>query len=1104
MLHAASDIVQTGRAEIVTDVLEEPSFTTELGDEVREAWNSFISKAETRELAGEAIYTAIFESAPALQSLFKTPKAVQAMKFMNGIHGMVLLMGSGPGLKEAVESLGFQHLYLDVTPARVAVFRDAILDLLEFELGRAFRGRIRNGLSDLLNYIGGGIIFVRTHYAKRLQLLQESWATANQTSEEHNVLDLLGSASDVGSDSTDAKKTRGKRGASPQASRDNDAPPATVGLQLGSQTLPNTFRDMFRMSSAVMGLVDRDWMDEVLASFDTIVTNVTSSERLKEEADVLALKIANVAPDSSIDLGEFKACMLAALRSLLPKIWTTDHEVAWSWMWDNVAKMLEKQQGKPQQYQKALARLDDVLDEAQWLDVKRGIFVRFFALAPVGQDYFKQSNARLQFIAGMVFQMTHEVFKAPRRSVIDISALGLRHVGYGIPIELFAPFVTSCIEVLAQFCSDDDVLDAFRWSLGLLSKILVRTITEGSTVVMKAINANSTKLLRKAIDCAPRGERALWLLLVQVGSQSISPLAWAIDSGSMDVADAIIKDLLTIRADRESYYYGAADLFKRHPDIVKRLCQEAPMLLPSLLEGLVWRSHRPKNGLRRVNYYVKHLLVCQDGSFSDSLKWISATGDPAIISNPIVVRMSDTLWNGVVHNQFIYTKLWNIVSVVVFMLSQGILPKLIMDSPGDRHEGISYCIFVGRLFIYVLGMGKLGYIHASRLYHWSRREMDRIFKEIDQDGNGDIDWEEFMEAMVTFKNLVKENIVKAISVLKEDGEKVSVEIDTVSTDGDKNMARNLSLMLFLSMVVMCSHEPMLWCVNSDDWPTSQCGSVEPLLFRYSVFSMCSMVVHWLMLIDLAVFSTEISAFLLVVGHVLKEVRQFLMALTFLLLVFGSSISILCRDCTSTGGEFSDLGNAMITFFAITVGLYQGDFRDMEADPLLLVMVLVFITCSGVLLLNLLVAQINLSYEFIATDMVGFARLNRANLIVDAMNYTSKSRWRKFMKSMSFDNKLEFDEGDLGLPGGVSVLEPAKQSRVNHELIKRFGGSTSRDAPWPEDKASLHDTDARCDSMEASIHKAMKRIARYRSVKGENLGGDNSHGSHGRMESMASE
>merc|ERR1740117_306723 len=109
--------------------------------------------------------------------------------------------------------------------------------------------------------------------------------------------------------------------------------------------------------------------------------------------------------------------------------------------------------------------------------------------------------------------------------------------------------------------NDDSTVEAFRWSLGLISKMLVRTITEGSTIVMKAINSNSQKLLKKAISCAPRGERASWMLTVQVGTQRISPLAWSVESGNLEAAIAIIGDLLTFRADRDRYYYGVDKLF---------------------------------------------------------------------------------------------------------------------------------------------------------------------------------------------------------------------------------------------------------------------------------------------------------------------------------------------------------------------------------------------------------------------------------------------------------------------------------------------------------------------------------------------------------------
>lgn len=86
--------------------------------------------------------------------------------------------------------------------------------------------------------------------------------------------------------------------------------------------------------------------------------------------------------------------------------------------------------------------------------------------------------------------------------------------------------------------------------------------------------------LRRAIAVSPRSHRAQELLnitararltersLGQVGTQSFSPLFWAIDSGSLNSANAMLQasklvldlpcqDLLTIRADREVYYYGS-------------------------------------------------------------------------------------------------------------------------------------------------------------------------------------------------------------------------------------------------------------------------------------------------------------------------------------------------------------------------------------------------------------------------------------------------------------------------------------------------------------------------------------------------------------------
>ena len=78
----------------------------------------------------------------------------------------------------------------------------------------------------------------------------------------------------------------------------------------------------------------------------------------------------------------------------------------------------------------------------------------------------------------------------------------------------------------------------------------------------------------------------------------------SVEMGSMESVRAIITDLLTIRANRDSRYYRIDTLFERHPEIIQTPCQEARGLMPIRFDEPVWRSRVTENGLRRVNYYV--------------------------------------------------------------------------------------------------------------------------------------------------------------------------------------------------------------------------------------------------------------------------------------------------------------------------------------------------------------------------------------------------------------------------------------------------------------------------------------------------------------------
>ncbi|CAL1168617.1 unnamed protein product [Cladocopium goreaui] len=172
-----------------------------------------------------------------------------------------------------------------------------------------------------------------------------------------------------------------------------------------------------------------------------------------------------------------------------------------------------------------------------------------------------------------------------------------------------------------------------------------------ATKVMKAINTNSARALRKAIAIAPRNKRATELLNITVGTQSISPFYWAIDSG------------------RDKYYYGVDELFTRHPEVIQRLCNSAPNLLWTLLDGLVWRSRQAFNGKRRVNFYD-----IADDNFSRALEWLVERNDPKIICHSAVVLFADLLWTRMAQYDFLLGRCYFLFCLCVLGLHERICP----------------------------------------------------------------------------------------------------------------------------------------------------------------------------------------------------------------------------------------------------------------------------------------------------------------------------------------------------------------------------------------------------------------------------------------------
>ena len=85
-------------------------------------------------------------------------------------------------------------------------------------------------------------------------------------------------------------------------------------------------------------------MMEVLDSFNSIVLNVV--KQLLTSRGLRRFVSEYDKTEGHRDHVSVKAVMLASMRSLVPKDWDGDFEVAWNRLWDNIQRMLQVRIGR--------------------------------------------------------------------------------------------------------------------------------------------------------------------------------------------------------------------------------------------------------------------------------------------------------------------------------------------------------------------------------------------------------------------------------------------------------------------------------------------------------------------------------------------------------------------------------------------------------------------------------------------------------------------------------------------------------------------------------------------------------------------------------------
>ena len=254
-----------------------------------------------------------------------------------------------------------------------------------------------------------------------------------------------------------------------------------------------------------------------------------------------------------------------------------------------------------------------------------------------------------------------------------------------------------------------------------------------------------------------------------------------------------------------------------------------------------------------------------------------------------------------------------------------------------------------------------------------------------------------------------------------------------------------------------------------------------------------MMIFFVRLTDFTVMNNTLSAYFIMALDCLLEVCLFLIALGSVIFAFAASTLALFE----TNKDFKDIPEAALSYLEMSFALMDPtSYKGVTNTALIFILLVLFQICIFVFLLNLLIAQLCSTHQSKYEDILGFARMQRIRTIYSTMPYVPVPTWTKWIDSLMLDQPLEFGLGDIGLAGGIQILEAANLNPTIVDSIKRVGGSTSPGAQWPEEEeVGEGEGVARLEKMMTRMMQSMDRRGAKKGGKGGSsaMGGSSAAG-----------
>merc|ERR1719316_2467573 len=1033
-------------------------------EQVKATWSKLLSMTTHIEL-GSLMYDALFEKLPKIRTMFVSPRLATAMRFAMSLHSLIMTLEHTEKTEEFTYNLSLRHVkYWNgdaaIAQANMSAFLGAILVVLENALDERWTTAAAEAWGMMFGYLAEAMVANVTSFGKKIMLIKKSWKKIiDETTQLINA--QSGGEDEVAAKAVVSNKAEqisnkkfanlgmAKLGVNLNKRKKQAKDTATAG---GTQGTKNTasmktrtsFGEAFRfnlgmMAPEFMAMFKTMTLEQFSVQFTVmvgqIVDYIDDPPKLLEDLYILSVRHLhyNTKPDQFPIFGQ---AVMATLRGLLPSDWNWEHETAWAWCWGHATKILVDGIATGHGHRKEIETSHPSLLKIGLDNVGTTFYTNLFQDSPQIQMHFIKPNRMLSYIVQKTIEMIGDLHPKPREVMKGLKALAMRHIKYDAPPEFFGDFENAMLKTLEESLKSaftEAVKEAWKAALQFIASTIVRAIRQGSNLVTAALLNNSAEEMERALDSAPRRERAQWLLNVSVDGEKLSPLNWAITDGKLTMGKTMIDDLLAIRADRENYYCGKDKLFKTHPEIIKLLADNSPALLPSVLDGLMWQSRHMEERGRRVNYYIAQLYgnpyeERNEDVYTQSLAELVRLGDPVLFTHPTAHFLLELKWQMFAKTIFLRQELTHLLNLVIFM------------------EGYIWVSDTNHAILLRLVVAGINTMVLCGTY------LPRICREI---------W-----TNQTYK----------VPVLQIGLRRVEIGIPRFLSKFS-NVAK---ILLSILLGVMSFVDPLLrkqrvWDVH--DYMVEDHGGQ-----KFRTLLATGSIVMWLLVTDLFGASIELSAFRHCVGQMFGELGKFGILAVIYLMAFGTAVHVAMPQLQ----EFQDVFYAVLTLFSVMLGIFELDFGGQHNDLVLQLALLIFMILAVVLLLNLLIAQLNQTYHEVWKEMTGYALMHRASITVEIESTLKMEKRKAMWDSLNFEEPLEFDKADIGIAGGVQTKQMpqrigagTKSDEIHDrsvDRIQRFAGDPNPLLPWPVKDNKTKSLDARMMDVETQLIKLRKTLA----------------------------